>query len=596
MLRESKKRYSTFRSKVLRILLFIGVTPLLVISFVSLAIVIKTRLESISELQSQAINGTSEKIERYLDQKMGAFNLVIDLNPDNISEIDLNSLRFIAKGLKESAGDVYELSFIDKYGKEIVKISDIQGIEHPPLKNVSEKIGFREAISGKNYFGPVEYTLAGPVIEMASQIENKDRRIIGVIWAEVNLNPIRKAISKIKIGKEGFVYLVDGRGNLIASSNAGLGLPGKKLGYIPQIKDLIKGNTRNDPVKEDRYVNPLGQKVFFSGRSIEGTKWFIISEWPWEDAFSVVGVMVTSFLGIILVSLVLLIFSSLFFARLVVRPVEILSQGADEISKGNLNYKIHIKTGDELEKLGERFNKMIQVLRENKKLRDEFVFIAAHELRAPVTIVKYYLSMILNGDFGEVGEEMKKPLEVSQKLNERLVKLVQDLLEVARGEAGKIEIKVSPVSITKSISEVLEEFKEKAEKKGIKLVYKGPEKEIKVKADLYKLKEVISNLVDNAIKYTINGGDIIVKNEIRGQMVVTHIKDNGVGIAKKDINKLFSKFYRVQAKELRDIEGTGLGLFICKQIIEKMNGKIWVESQLGRGSTFSFSLPLAGLG
>ena len=594
MSRESKRKYSKFRSKVLKILLLTGIIPLLLISFVSLTIVVKTRLENISELQSQIIDGTSERIKRYMDRKMGAFNLLTDLNVDNISEVRDGSLKFFAEGLKESAGDVYELSFIDKYGKEVVKVSDVQGVEPPILKDISEKKGFQETISGRNYFGPVEYTLAGPVVEMASQIENKNRKIIGVIWAEISLNPIREMVSQSKVGKRGFIYLIDGQGNLIASSNKILGLPGKKFGYIPQVRDVMNGNVHNGLRKEDRYINLLGQRVIFSGKPLKGTKWFIISEWPWEDAFSVVGVMLSSFLAIILVSLLLIVLSSLFFARLVVKPIETLSRGADEISRHNFNYRIDIKTGDELEKLGERFNKMTQVLKENEELRDEFVFIAAHELRAPVTIVKYYLSMILNGDFGKLGKEMRKPLEISQKLNERLVKLVQDLLEVARGEAGRMEIEVKPVLISKSIREVLEEFKEKAEQKGINLIYEEPEREIKVKADPCKLKEVISNLVDNAIKYTVDKGDIIISHEIQDQYLVTHVKDNGIGIAKKDINKLFSKFYRVKAKETRDIEGTGLGLFICKQIIDKMGGRIWVESSLGKGSVFSFSLLLKG--
>lgn len=593
MPKKSKRKYSKFKNKVLFVLLLTGVIPLLVVSFVSLITVMNTRSESVSELQLQVINGTNERIKRYLDQKIEAFNLVIDRNVDNVSEINLNSLKFIAQGLKKSTGNIYRLSFIDKNGKEVVNISSIEGGKASVLKDVSSELGFKEAISGKNYFGPVENTFAGPVMEMDSRIENNKRVIIGVIRAEVDLNPIKEFISRTKIGKKGFIYLVDNQGDLIASSNPNIANPGENLIYIPQIKSLINAGIHNGLMKIDRYVNPLGQRVFFLSKSIEGTKWFIVSEWPWGDAFEVIRVMIASFLGIILISLILIILSSLFFARLVVKPLEILSHGTDEISKGNFDYNIHIKTGDELERLGESFNKMTRVLKENKKLKDEFVFIAAHELRTPVTVIKYYLSMILNGDFGEVNERIRKPLEISLELNERLVELVKDLLEVARSEFGKMNLEMKPVSLNKSIDEILEGFTEKAKKRNVKLVYKKPKAEIIVKTDVYKLKEVISNLIDNAIKYTINGGNVVIDSGVKGKMAVVSVEDNGIGIDKDNIKKLFSKFYRVKTKETKNIEGTGLGLFICKQIVENMGGKIWVESQIGKGSTFSFSLPLA---
>jgi len=112
-------------------------------------------------------------------------------------------------------------------------------------------------------------------------------------------------------------------------------------------------------------------------------------------------------------------------------------------------------------------------------------------------------------------------------------------------------------------------------------------------ADAFKLKEVISNLVDNAIKYAIKPGKITINHEIKDNFLITNIKDEGMGISDDNIKKLFTKFFRVKNRETQDIEGTGLGLFICKEIVERMKGKIWAKSQLGKGSTFSFSLPSA---
>ncbi len=587
------KKYSKFRTKVFKILLIIWIIPLLTIAFVHLATVAKTRLENVSELQLQVIDGTIEKLRRYFDQKTDIFNLVIELTPvpSNISEVNLTSLNFLIDELKAETGDVKEISFIDKNGNEIIKKSEDQA--NPILENVAERDDFQTVVSRKDYFGPVSFTPEGPVMQIASQIENRNREIIGVISAKINLKQIEDIISKIKIGNQGFVYLIDTDGNLIASSNKNFAKSGQNLSQIGLINDVLIGKVHEGKSLEDIYKNLLGQRVIFSSKPIETINWFLVSEWPWEDAFSVIWALIVRTFLIIFVVLILIIGFSLVFTQWVVKPVEILGRGADEISRGNFDYQISIKTGDELEKLGERFNKMIKVLKENQELRDEFVFIAAHELRTPVTVIRWYLEMILKGNFGKVEEEMEEALKVTENSNKRLIKLVQDLLDVARSETGKMEIKVEPVSIKENIKEVLKELGNLAADKGIRLIYQELDKDIKVRADFYKLKEVITNLVDNATKYTIKRGEITVSHEIEDDHLITNIKDQGIGISEENTKKLFTKFFRVKTRETQDIEGTGLGLFICKEIVERMGGRIWAKSQLEKGSTFSFSLPLA---
>lgn len=588
-----QKKYFTFRSKVLVVLLSIGIVPLLIISLVSLATIIRTRLRNISELQLRTLNVASEKVKGHLYEKMSVFNLVIDLEPDNVSKISVNNLRFIAQGLKEAAGDVKEISFIDKLGKEVVVESEVRGGKSFVLKDVNQKEGFKTAISGEDYIGPVYYTLSGPVVHIASQIENKNRQIIGVIYAEVGLGSIEEEISQLKTGEEGFVYLVDRKGNLITSSNKDFASQGENLRHILLVADVLRGQTHSGLSGGDRYKNALGQEVIFSGIPLAMSGWSVISEWPRDDAFSVVEVVIKQFLVILFVSLVLIIIFSLLLARLVVKPIEKLSRGAREISKGNFDHKINIKTGDELERLGERFNEMQKILKTNQRLRDEFVFIAAHELRAPVTVIRGYISMILGGDAGPVSPELKKFLSPVEQSGYGLNQLVEDLLQVARSEAGRLEIKVGPVDAVEQAKNVLQELKILSDKKKIKLVHNIQPNLPKVMADSGKLQEVIKNLVNNSIKYTLGEGTITVGYEIKESMLIIHVKDTGIGMSKEDQKKLFQKFYRVKATETEKVQGTGLGLWIVKQILERMKGKIWLISEKGKGSTFSFSLPIA---
>ena len=223
------------------------------------------------------------------------------------------------------------------------------------------------------------------------------------------------------------------------------------------------------------------------------------------------------------------------------------------------------------------------------RLKDEFVFIAAHELRTPVTAIKGYVSMILEDSFGEVPEKIRENLMVVNSSNDRLVQLVQDLLQVARSDAGKMKVEMTELDIVKNIKHVIQEIKSLADKKGIELVY-TEENSIQVQADTYKLKEVLINIIGNAIKYTLDNGSIEIEHEEKDGMLITKIKDHGMGMTQEEVNNLFQKFYRVQNSDTAKIEGTGLGLFICKEIIERMGGKIWVESKKGEGSVFSFSL------
>jgi len=331
-----------------------------------------------------------------------------------------------------------------------------------------------------------------------------------------------------------------------------------------------------------------------AARKLPKIGWIILAEWPINDADSVIRDVRNQVALLALFSIIVVLILSPFFAGRLVRPIRALERSAVAIERGDFEKQVKIKTGDELEDLGSAFNRMAKGLKRLKELQEEFVFIAAHDLRAPVTVIKGYLSMVLEGDAGPMTDKMKDYLEETNRANQRLEKLVEDLLQVARSEAGRIDIKVKSVSIVESTSTTISELKPLSDKKSILLYYEKPSDDLpNVMADSNRVKEVLVNLVGNAIKYTPDNGEVKVYHQIKGGELITHVKDNGLGISKEAQEKIFQKFYRVQTKETRDITGTGLGLFIVKQLVEKMDGKIWFESEEGKGSTFSFSLKIS---
>lgn len=236
-----------------------------------------------------------------------------------------------------------------------------------------------------------------------------------------------------------------------------------------------------------------------------------------------------------------------------------------------------------------------QRLKELDKLKDDFVSVASHELRTPMTVIKSYLWMALNRSDVKLSDKMKKYIDRAYVSTERLINLVNDMLNVSRIESGRIEIRPSVFSLQALMEETISEITPKADEKAIKIfIAKSPLPE--VFADSDKVHQVLLNLFGNALKFTPSQGSIIASFSSDGQMVEASIKDSGVGISKEDISRLFQKFGRLDNSYVAAATsgGTGLGLFICKSLVELMKGKIWVESEgVGKGTKFTFSLPVA---
>lgn len=237
-------------------------------------------------------------------------------------------------------------------------------------------------------------------------------------------------------------------------------------------------------------------------------------------------------------------------------------------------------------------------LHELDKLKSEFVSVASHELRTPMTAIKSYLWMALAGRGGLITDKQKYYLERAYISTDRLIKLVNDLLNVSRIESGKLSLDVAKIDLGKFVDEVISEVKPRADEEMVSVVneYDNNHPLPSVIGDSDKLKEVIINLVGNSLKFTTQGGKIRIWFEVKEGFVVTHVSDNGEGISPDDLPKLFQKFGLVKESYVTNqkaSQGTGLGLYISKSIVEMHHGKMWAESEgHGKGATFSFTLPI----
>ena len=227
------------------------------------------------------------------------------------------------------------------------------------------------------------------------------------------------------------------------------------------------------------------------------------------------------------------------------------------------------------------------------RAKSEFISMASHQLRTPLTVIKGYVAMILDGSYGKIKPETKKVLGNISISTERLVKIIEDLLNISRIELGKMDLERNPTDIKEMIDNICQEIKIKAKEKNLELVWKKPKSQMpKLNIDELKIRQVVYNIVDNAIKYT-EKGKVKIDLSRKNSDLVINISDTGRGFSKKDNTKLFELFSRGEAGTDTFVEGTGMGLYVAKKFVTLHKGKIWAESKgKNKGSAFHIELPI----
>ena len=226
------------------------------------------------------------------------------------------------------------------------------------------------------------------------------------------------------------------------------------------------------------------------------------------------------------------------------------------------------------------------------RMKSEFISLASHQLRTPLSAIKTYSHMLVDGYMGDVTPAQKKSLRTIIGATNRMNELISTLLNITRIESGTIVINSRMLRVDRAAEEVIKELGMAASEKNITLSMTISGKlATSVKTDNLILKEIIANLISNAIKYTTEGGDVVVTTRGRVKDVLVTVKDNGWGIPKDAHDQVFSKFFRAQNTVKRETTGTGLGLYLVKGLLDRLGGKIWFESEEGQGTSFHFTLP-----
>lgn len=524
---------------------------------------------------------------------------------------------------------IAEIAELDSRGFEQVRVSRRVADRIGSKADLSASSAFRGADESRAYYGPVYFFAdTEPFMTLATRGTGRDPN---VIVAEVNLRFIWDLVAGIRVGNTGKAYVVDRMGVLIAHPDVWRALQRSDLSGHADVRSALDGvgPPSGGLVKEDL----TGQRVLSTYATVPSLGWLVFVELPLSEAYAPIYASIgrsTFLLGVLLAGAVLV---SLFLSRRMTGPIQLLTQGARRIGSGDLGLRLAIRTGDELEALGDQFNRMAAHLRDSyatlerkviertselEKARDQalaehdaaerarsaavaanetksrFLAVVSHELRTPLNGVMGVLQLL---DDGSLGEAQRRHLATAAASGETLIALVDAILEYARLEASTEALEPRNFRLYRLIETAAELMRPQAYGKGLTFdLACDASVTTSAHGDPVRLNRILLNLIGNAIKFTPSGGIAVNATAARHEdqiLLRITVRDTGIGIARDMHERIFEDFVQADDSIARRFGGTGLGLAIARRLSGLMRGELTVESTPGAGSTFTFEVPLA---
>ena len=440
---------------------------------------------------------------------------------------------------------------------------------------------------------------------------NSRNNLESSIFVEVNLAFLKKLIEKIKVGEDGYAYVVDqSRSFVLAPTDqARNGIERSWLGNFEAAVASLALNFSGKTGETSSGVGLFGAEVWKTGRILQRAPWTIFIEQPLTEALSPLWDVLLHLTKLIFLGILLAFVASFLLARHLLKPIQILSMSAATIGSGNFSARIKLSTKDELESLANEFNKMADQLQsyttslEQKvsektaqlelanRHKSEFLANMSHELRTPLNAVIGFSDVLNEQYFGELNPKQQEYVKDINESGQHLLSLINDILDLSKIEAGHMDLDLVAFSVPMAIENAIVLVRERALRHGLQLRADIAADVAEIVADQRKFKQILINLLTNAVKFSYPNGwvEVVVRRDTNGIMVT--VKDSGMGVAAADHAAIFEEFRQLKSNGSAKLEGTGLGLSLAKSLVELHGGRIWVESELGKGAAFSFTLP-----
>jgi signal transduction histidine kinase len=512
-------------------------------------------------------------------------------------------------------------------------MSDIRTI--PPKQNLANQLVYTEPKQGRNYISDVyfEETTNEPLVTVSVPLTDSQNHFVGAIMAELSFSQLLQSIFEVRKSSYSVVTIVAKQGQVVIGSTQPV--LNKELNYQQHWAELASSERTSLNVTASN-----GKKYLTSYTPLQNLNgWGVLVGQSEEIAYSILNQLTGPALMAILVAIVITSFVGVLVAKSITRPVRDLAIAANHITTtGNLDEQIKMSSQDEVGELAASFNDMILALRKTKQAlehwnrelgnkvearthdltvintrleetnreleqanlhKSQFLANMSHELRTPLNAIIGFSEVLQDQIFGELNTKQVRYVDNIVNSGRHLLNLVNDVLDLSKVDAGKMELHFEEFSCSQVIHEIKVGLSEMLAKKELKAQICLESGLDLIKADRARYRQILYNLISNAIKFTLPQGQITVFGKYaeanvhqEEPVVVFTVEDTGIGISPENQAYIFESFRQVDSSYSRQYQGTGLGLTLTRKLIEMHGGQIWVESELDKGSKFHFTIPL----
>ena len=379
------------------------------------------------------------------------------------------------------------------------------------------------------------------------------------------------------------VQVIDAEGEVVVSTT-GFQSQGSEMPDYIKAKQSGKTSVLKSHTADGEHIMAGTTMLYDNNGEMLGAYRWITSM---RSADKTIGIFVALMVVAALAILSLSAFSALFFIKSIVRPIRDVSNIARKIAMGDFESRIDINKNDEIGELCDSINYMANELSQAENLKNDFISSVSHELRTPLTAIRGW-GETAKMSIGTDEDLVTRGLDVVLNEADRLSSLVEELLDFSRIQTGRMTVVAQPLNISKLLSESVDMYVELSRQQGIELIYTEPLEEFEVMGDTNRLKQVFINIIDNAVKYTESGGQVLVSQNVEEACVRISVRDTGVGIPAQDIDRVKEKFYKAN----KTVRGSGIGLAVADEIIKQHKGLLFIESTEGAGTTATVVLPI----
>jgi signal transduction histidine kinase len=584
--------------------------------------------DNIAQLQQEAATGAASKIGQAMQEVHSSMVAatrsrdVASASPgfrdgplrklfDEMLAGELDRLLLIAPAITEAIA-------LDADGAARARASRLRPV-HPESKHdFSESVGFQRALGGRSHFGPVHFARESePHVTVSVPIEILAGVTVGVLQAEVSLIYLgENVVSRLEAGDTGYAYVVSRSGELIAHPQVGLVLQRRELSGLEQVAQALRSDAGAGTVGT-LGRNLQGERVFSSYAAVPGLDWIVFVERPADQVYGPLLASIRRTSVLLLLALGMALLASVLVARRILRPLEALRRGVERVGQGDLAFRLEVKTGDEIEDLAEEFNRMSARLQEAyggleqkvaertqelvalngqldqaNRLKSQFLANVSHEFRTPMNAIIGFTRLVMRKTESQIPPLQHANLQKVLLSAEHLLTLINGLLDLAKIEAGRMEVFPVVFDLRELVQGAATTIEPMLKADRVTLLTDVAPDIPPLLTDRDKLRQILMNLLGNAAKFT-DEGTITVRAARVGAAVRIAVADTGIGMPAEALQYVFEEFRQVDMSSTRRHGGTGLGLAIVRRLTHLLGGQVTAESELGKGSTFVVTLPLA---